>query len=204
MTRRGARKSVTRRIQEVRITDPTAGSDGAKIDRIISQLQNSASQTRILAGDVVDVQPPVSTGATRIYGFDSIIATDDFQSLAAQFETYRVTAIKFDVYDINPGSVVQNVWSTFHNDIFDVSPAYTRLQIVDAPDSKVLSSGETHTTFYWRAHGTEEMRFQGTSTVSTRLAYFGGLRFHTLASAQSVNQKYQVIVHAVVDFRGRL
>jgi len=203
MVRRTKGGKTARRIQDVRIADSTAGSDGAKIDRMISQLQNTESQVRVLCGDIIDVNP-TTTSTSTVYGFPSIIATDDFQSLAQQYETYRITAIKFDVYDINPTSVVQNVWSTFHNDTVGPSPAYTRVQVIDGPDSRVISSGEGHATFYWRAHGTEENRFQGINTAATSQFYFGGLRFNTFASAQAVNQKYEVIVHAVVDFRGRL
>jgi len=192
-----------RRIQDVRIADSTAGSDGTKIDRMITHLQTSESQIRVLCGDIVDVQPG-TTQTSTVYGFASIIATDDFQSVAQQYEQYRITAIKFDVYDINPLSICQNVWSTFHNDTIGSSTAYTRAQILDGPDSRVLSSGTGQTTFYWRAHGVEEMRFQGVNTASTAQNYFGGLRWSTLNGTAGASQKYEIVIHAVVDFRGRL
>jgi len=203
MARRGKGGKSTRRIQDVRIADSTAGSDGAKIDRMITQLQTSESQIRILCGDLLDIQP-TSTQTSSLYSFSSVIATDDFQSVAQQYEQYRITAIKFDIYDINPLSIVQNVWSTFHNDSIGPPSAYTRLQIADAPDSRVLSSGTGQTTLYWRAHGVEEMRFQGVNTASTAQSYFGGLRWSTLLGTPNASQKYQVVIHAVVDFRGRL
>jgi len=202
MARRGRKSGARARIQDVRITDSTAGSDGSKIDRMIQATQVSESQVRVICGDVFDINPPTTQSST-IYGFATVINTDDFQSLAQQYELYRVTAIKFDIYDINPSAVVSNVWSTFHNSTAGASGAYTRAQVADGPDSRVLSSGTGFTSLYWRAHGTLELGFQPTNTTGTTQQYFGGLRY-SLAAATAGQSKYQVVVHAVVDFRGRL
>jgi hypothetical protein len=202
MARHGkSNRSSRSRIQDVRIADPAAGSDGTKIDRIISQLKTSESQIRVLCGDAGDITPPATLTST-IYGFASIINSDDFQSMAQQFELYRITAVKYDIYDINPSAVVTNVWSTFHSEAL-TQPSYTRAQVADGPDSKVISGGNGQATLYWRAHGVEENRFQATNTAASTQQFFGGLRYSTQAVATGA-VKYQLVVHAVVDFRGRL
>lgn len=191
-----------RKIQNVRIADDAAGEDGLKIDRMISQLQTSESQVRVLCGATYDTNA-TTTAATYTLSFGDIFATDDFTSMLAQYELFRVTAIKFDIYDVNPSLAANNNWSTFHNDTLN-TPAYTRAQVADGPDSRVLSSGTGQTTLYWRAHGVEENRFQTTVTTSPAapIQFFGGLRYYVIGAA--TGSKYQIVMHAVVDFRGRL
>jgi hypothetical protein len=185
----------------VRIADSSSGNDGPHIDRMISSIKDSESQTRILIGDVVDV----STTATEIfgtYGFDQIFNSDDFISMIQQFNLFRIKAIKFDISDVNPQVATINQWGIWHDNYETTVPAYSRSNVADLPDSRVISVGTGQTTLYWVAHGTAENQFQAGSTAGSPSQRFGGLKYYLgLNSGTSI--KYSVTVHAIVDFRGR-
>ena len=188
------------RVINVRSVDDSAGSDGLHVDRMITSLQVSESQIRVLCGESIDVSAQPSP-STYVVGATTVQLTDDFISMQAQFQLYRIKAIKFDIYDINPNVPVFNSWSTFHESA-TASSTFTRAQITDGPDSRSLSGGTGRTTLYWVAHGVEENRFQSTaSTASPNL--FGGLRYY-VGPAGVATGKYEIIIHAVVDFRGRV
>lgn len=189
----------------VRVVDEYAGSDGAYIDRCISDLQNSHSQITMLIQTQVPITPSSGSGQNNFYSGALIRAADDFGSISAQFQTFRIRAIRFDVYDINPGLSASNVWSTFH-DVYSTTPSvFTFDQVTDGPDSQTIPPGSGKVSFYWRAKGTTENEFQSlTSTASGGAPPFdfGGLRV-ALGAATTSNPKFQLIVKALVDFRGR-
>jgi len=184
----------------VRLADSFAGTDGLKIDRQMNYVKSSESQTRILIGDVVDLDI-ASTDTYGVWDFNTLYGTDDFVSLIQQYRTFRVNSIKFVVYDINAGSVARNVFATFHDDYTSTVPVFSRANITDQPDSQVISVGTGQQTFYWKAHGVEENRFQSATSAGALANKFGGLRYYF--SNGTVGAKYTLEVHAVVDFRGR-
>lgn len=186
----------------VRIADNASGTDGLHADRMISAIKQSESQTRILIGDTFDLATSTAADTLGTYGFDSIFVSDDFISMIQQFNLFRVMAIKFDIYDINPNAAVFNTWGIWHDNYETSIPAYVRSNIADLPDSRVLSGGTGQTTLYWLAHGTAEQQFQASSTTGSPIQRFGGLKYFVQATSPSV-PKYTVQVHAVVDFRGR-
>jgi hypothetical protein len=189
------------RIMNVRIADPASGSDGLHTDRMISAVKTSESQTRIVIGDLVDLNvPPANINGT--YGFDDVFRTDDFLSMIQQYNLFRIKSIKFEIFDINPNQFSFNNWATWHDSYSDVIPAYSRANIADSPDARVLSGGTGQTTLYWHAHGVEENRFQSDSTAGAPSIRFGGLKYY-IGAGQGGAGKYQIQVHAVVDFRGR-
>lgn len=190
------------RILNVRVADSSAGSDGLKVDRMISAIQTSESQIRIVVGDNNDFSTATAS-QIGTYEFGNILASDDFVSMAQQFELFRVVAIKFDIADIGTGVNVANVWSTFHDD-YNTVPPFTRPNVADGPDARVISAGTGQTTLYWVAHGDTEMSFQSDGTVGTTPSRFGGLRFFIGADPSGPRLKYSIAVHAVVDFRGRI
>ena len=187
-------------ISNVRVIDPEDGPDGAMVDRMITQQQNSHSQVRVLCQSTFAVTT-ATTNTFTTYDGVSVIATDDFVSMIQQFETYRIKAIKVDVYDIAPGTVVQNGGSTFH-DVYTTTPTFTFDNIADGPDYKVVPPGTGKVTFHWVAKGTQENNFQSDSSVGSVSEYFGGIRFLTGAGTAGIT-KYQVVMKAIVDFRGR-
>lgn len=190
------------RILNVRVTDPVAGTDGLHVDRMISALKESESQCRILIGSTLDFSTPTTADAVGAFGFDEIFASDDFVTMIQQWNLFRISAIKFDIYDINPNLVAFNTWGIWHDNYEAAFPTYTRQNMADLPDSRVISGGTGQTTLYWVPHGPSENRFQAASTAGAPVQKFGGLRF--FVGQNSVNSpKYTCVVHAVVDFRGR-
>lgn len=188
-------------IMDVNIVDPVAGKDGSRVDRAIQAIKASESQTTILIGDVVDVNATTAAQASG-YDFISILATDDFQSFLVQYNMFRIRHIKFDIYDLNTNVAVPNAWGIWHDNYEASAPAYTRANIADLPDSRVLSAGTGQTTLYWVAHGVDELKFQETSNLGSPLQAFGGLKYYVGTTGAAV-QKYTIQIHAVVDFRAR-
>jgi hypothetical protein len=169
---------------------------------MISSLKESESQCRIMTGSTLDFSTPTTADALGSFGFDEIFASDDFSTMIQQWNLFRVSAIKFDIYDINPTVAVNNTWGVWHDNYEGAVPAYTRQNMVDLPDSRVLSSGTGQTTLYWVPHGTAEQQFQAASSSGSAVQKYGGLRYFVAQNAVNV-PKYVVVVHAVVDFRGR-
>lgn len=190
------------RIMNVRIADSAAGEDGLKVDRQIAAIKNSESQTRVVIGDVFDVGIPTGADLSTSYTFDSILNTDDFASLAAQYNLFRVVSIKFDIYDTNPSVSAYNNWGVWHDNYEGAAPAFTRANIADLPDSRVLSGGTGQTSLYWVAHGPLEHQFNSSTTTGSPVQKYGGLKYYVGLGGAAV-PKYTVQVHAVVDFRGR-
>lgn len=206
MARRGGRKNKNA-VTNVRVVDEFAGPDGLRVDRMLSSMQNSQSQVRILCSTTFEVT--TTTSGAEIQGYfagPQVRNTDDFGSLAAQFEEYRVRAIRFDVYDINPSTAVAHSFSTFHSRSTGDITAFPFAEVVDAPDSQSIPPGTGVAHFTWVAHSTDELAFQ-TTLQSTDPALqpavsFGGLRW-AVANANATGRKWQVSVKAIVDFRGR-
>lgn len=194
-------RAPVKRIMDVRLADSAAGADGLRVDRMIAHIKTTESQCRILIGDFVDLSSSSTADTLGTYGFDNIFGTDDFTSMVAQFNLFRVEAIKFDIIDVNTNTTVFNTWGVWHDNYESSIPAYTRANVTDLPDSRVISPGTGLTTLYWVAHGTAEQQFQQGTTAGSVAQRFGGLKY--FIGASGAGAKYQLIVHAVVDFRGR-
>lgn len=199
-----SRRSNKNIISNVRVVDDEAGIDGARIDRMITQLHTSESQVRVLCdtGNLISL-----TNGDQFTIFDTafVRASDDFASLAQQFQTYRVSAIKVDIYDIVPAVAGANGASTFHA-VYATPPVFSFNNIVDGPDFKVIAPGTGKISMYWAAHTFGERSFQPTASSALTGASptdYGGVRFYAGAGTSGTN-KYQVVVKAVVDFRGRV
>lgn len=189
-------------ILNVRIADSAAGSDGLRVERQIAAIKTSESQTRVLIGDLFDLGIPTTADTSSSWTFDSMLATDDFASLSQQYNLFRIVAIKFDIYDTNPNVSAYNAWGVWHDNYEGSALAYTRANIADLPDSRVISGGTGQTTLYWVAHGASENEFQASTTSGTAVRKFGGLKYY-IGLAGTAAPKYSVQVHAIVDFRGR-
>lgn len=204
MTRSGGKgggSSRKNRIQNVRITDDYAGEDGNKVERMITSLQNSHSQTRLLCSDSYAISVPTTTATNAIVAGSQVRTSDDFISIAAQFETFRVKAIRFDIYDLSPNSFGTAFWGTFHDDyLTNTQPTFTSSDVVDSPDGQIVPPGTGKITLIWMAKGTRENDFTAITQPSSD---FGGLRYTVNAAATPVVAKYQIFWKAVVDFRGR-
>lgn len=182
--------------QPVTLVDEYSGGDGAYVDRCIAQFQNTHSQVSIMCSDSNAVNLGTSIPNSQ-ESFSNIVATDEFISMAAQFNTFRVRAIRFDVYDINPALSAPNFWSTYHID--GGNPPETLANILDRPDSQSIPPGSGKLSFTWRPKGTLENSFQAVGSYVD----FGGLAWYVNATASGTVQKYTVVLKAIVDFRGR-
>jgi len=157
----------------------------------------------MLLQDSFSVNTSSSAVAGNLAG-PQIVLFDDFVSISAQFETFRIRGIRFDVYDINPTNVVAAWFSTFHDEFgASAQPVFASGSVIDGPDSQIVPPGTGKITLYWRATGTNENRFVTTdqNSVSFPPAFFGGLRYALPGS--TTGGKFQVVVKAIVDFRGR-
>jgi len=190
-------------VQNVRVMDEYSSTDGAKIERILGHMQNTHSQVRVVCAETFQI----STSTTGIIDSRSgpyVRATDDFVSFAAQFETYRITALRFDIYDINPASVSAAFFGTWHDEVAAGAGAtFTAANVIDSPDSQVVPPGTGKLCLTWVAKGTLENEFQTVSVNGSFPFDYGGLRFAVLSGAAAA-PKWQVIMKAVVDFRGRI
>ncbi len=188
----------------VRVVDQYAGSDGAHMDRILSSLQNSHSQVRLNLKDTFTLNTSTTATVSGILAGSQVRLFDDYIALAAQFETFRVAGFRFDVYDINPSLVAVGVFSTFHdNYLTSAQPAFSFSAVVDGADSQLIPPGTGKASFTWMAHGTSENDFLTTvSSTPSEQIDFGGLRYF-IAQNSAAAAKYQIVVNAIVDFRGR-
>jgi len=204
--RQTQKRSAKNRISNVRVVDEYAGSDGARMDRILAQFQNSHSQIRVLCSETFN-QNTQTAAYISTFSAVQIRATDDFQSFAQQFETYRIVAIRFDVYDIAPNNPTPVFLSTWHDEVlYGASPSFTAANVLDAPDSQVVPPGIGKVALTWMPKGTLENSFQSELAASSPIDY-GGIRISASAGASgftSNTPKLQIVMKAVVDFRGRL
>lgn len=202
MARRN-KKGSARQVQNVRVLDDYAGADGAKMDRVLSSIQNSHSQIRILCQDSFTLSTSATAGGGASYTGVTVRNTDDFASVRQQFETYRITMIRFDIYDINAAIPTVGYFSTFHDVIPNTGAiTWTLASVLDGPDSQAVPPGTGKISLIWRATGTSENQFQTTADNLAPVVDYGGLRLY-LNAASVAGAKYLVAIKAVVDFRGR-
>jgi hypothetical protein len=171
----------------------------AKLDRVISHFRTQESSTTILCKSAFDVVT-TQTASNNVIDTATIVGTDDFTSMAQQFNTFKIKAVRFEVFYVAaPGGPPIYV-STYHS-VYDINPPSTvtsRDGIVDAPDSQILIQGGGKQSFYWNALGTIENGFQAVDGYSR----LGGLRYYvpiTQANALAAT----IIMTAEVVFRGR-
>jgi len=184
--------------------DDYAGDDGAKFDRVLSHLQNTHSQVTLVVQEEFAIAANTTTTNSILAG-SQIRIFDDFVSLAAQFQTFRIKRIRFDIYDVLPGTGTAGIWSTFH-DVNTTGSQYVPStgSTIDAPDSQIVPPGVGKISLVWTAKGVVENEFQSTNANSGAPSMdFGGLRYSIPGATTAVPGKYQVFVKAIVDFRGR-
>lgn len=197
--KRGGRKT---RVQNVRVMDEYSGSDGAYVDRCLAQLHNTESQVTMMCSSQTVLTPSTTAGTfltTNVTGA-TVRGTDDFVNIATQFLEYRVRCIRVDVYDINPGQTSVNLWSNIHDDQVSI-PTATIDTIADRPDAQSVPTGTGKIQLSWRMHGQPESEFQSVE-ASLSPVDFGGIQGTFGANALG-QPKFQYVMKAIVDFRGR-
>lgn len=190
-------------VQNVRVMDDYAGEDGLKFERVLSQLVNSHSQVTFCIQDEFGLD---SAGTAQLgkLSQSQFRIFDEFVSFAAQFQTYRIKRVRFDVYDVAPGVGASAFFSTFHDVNTTGSQYVPNINgVVDGPDSQIVPPGIGKISLVWTAKGVTENEFQSTTSSTPAPQDFGGLRYYIPASTQSYNGKYQIFCKVIVDFRGR-
>lgn len=172
---------------------------GARFDKMVSNMRSNESATPVLIKAVFGIATVTAAGG-GLYSFQNLITEDDFASFAAQFTTYKVKAMRFEVYHINPGLVTPIAMSTVHIDGGNVTNLLTQSSVVDGEDSKYMDPGAGKQVFYWNARGSLETEFQGVQNFTD----FGGFRYFNEGVSSSAGTAIaRVIVTAQVVFRGR-
>lgn len=198
-----ARNSISKRnknlIQNVRIVDKDEGTDDMKCQRLIQSYNVSEGQIRVVLGFHQELSGYAAGGiSTGIISFSDMANTDDFLSFSAQYLEFRVRAIRFDVYDLQPNNTsVVNYWSTYHT-VGGTTTADLE-STLDRPDARAISPGDGKASLAWVAHSIPEMGFQRVDTFNG----LGGLSYYTASATVVNNTKYSIVAKFVVDFRGR-
>lgn len=172
----------------------------ARIDRTISAFRENESTTTIVARNSFDIVTG-TTAASLVFAYPELVATDDFVSLAQQYNTFKVKSMRFDVFHTNPATNSAVAISTFHCNFAGQPPStwLTEQAVVDAPDSMYLEPGSKKQSFYWNAKGTGELEYQDVNTFNNH----GGLRMNIRATSPGGVTTGIVVCSIVVTFRGR-
>lgn len=196
--RRNNRGRNRRGLQQVQVR---ADGDVAamRIDRAISTMRSQESSTVVLCKTLLDLAPVASAQG---YSFDFITATttDDFTSMATQFNTFKIKSMKFEIFPVNSTTRSPIALSTLHGDFTTAPPSswVTETSVVDAPDAQYLMPGGDKLSFYWNASGARENEFQDVNQFRN----FGGLRLNIRGN--TVTDVLAVcVMTAQVVFRGR-
>ncbi len=201
MRNRTNKNKRTKQVTNVRVLDQDADLESAKVIRQISALHQSAGQIRVLVNSVFNLAGGTTETDTN-YSFGSFVNSDEFTSFAAQYDEFRIIAMRFDCY--NTATTVSNpvAASTFHiNVVASATPTYTYTSVVDGEDAKIIPNDGSRCSFFWHARGVQDYAFQSTSTTATTCANSGGLRIAAPVSTTGGN--IQTVVKFVADFRGR-
>lgn len=197
MVRRGVKRSGRNAITNVRVVDKDDGRDDIVCQRLLQEYKTSEGQIRVVCNEAIEFNPgAVATNST--YSFLTLTASDDFVSFAQQYQEFRVRAIRYDIYDVQPNSpYVNNYWATYHQ--IGGSVPSTTSDVVDRPDARSVAPGDGRATLAWVAHGIPEMSFQNVGNYNG----LGGLVYSVTPSAAVTGTKYIVYCKYIVDFRGR-
>jgi len=196
--RRRNRPSRNSAVQAVTIVDGSASSNLSRVNRILSNQVACESDIMTICTGTIQLDA-VNTGTPIAIGYSNIAATDDFNSFGAQFNSFSIRHIKFDIYDQAPlATNVGAYWSTIHTGGAAI-PTQTLSDVVDRPDSQAVAPGMGKATLVWSAHTTGELDFYDFNAGPE----FGGLTGYITPITTTITQKYLVIYKAVVHFRGR-
>lgn len=198
-TRKGGRGAQRNSPMPVFVVPSDSSHDAKKVNNQIQALKEAGSTTRVLFTLEFPIGTLTSGPNENILDWANIRGDTDWGAFAQQYLTYRVVAIKYDVYDINPANTATGIFGTYHIGNPAAQPAYTgKLHVLDSPDSREVPPGSGKESFYWKGIGPREQAWYNTGDTDT----FGGLRF-SVGTAASSAPKYSVIQTAVIDFRGR-
>jgi hypothetical protein len=192
----------SKKLQTVVIA-PSANPLAARLERQIAAMVQSKSITRVLFKRV-DTLDALATGSNLgAFSFANLYGDSDWATYTAQYLTFRVSGIKFEVYDTQPNVPAFALFGTYSVAPANTGPVSTSItNVTDSPDAAQVPPGEGLRCFYWNAEGTLENNFNATSQTALDL---GGLRYDVVSSGGggATAGKYRIISTYVVDFRSR-
>lgn len=184
------------------IVDPNRSRQAATVERKITAAVESKSITRVLFKRVDTIDAPASGQNLGHISWNGLYGDTDWNNYQAEYLTFRVSGIRFEVYDTEPSVSSFAVFGTY--DIAgstSATPEASLTTILDSPDSGIIPPGQGMRTFYWYPEGPRELGFYDTSSTSND---YGGLRYIASPVAGSgTNGKWRVITTYIVDFRSR-
>jgi hypothetical protein len=190
--------NTTRKPQRV-IIQSDSDEFSAKIDRQIAHMRSSQSTVRVLCKTFATISTLNSGPLASAYDFFTLAATDDFVSLAQQYNLFRVVGCKLEVFHTNTNVLAPIVISSYHTNGSPLSVQITEESVVDAPDSKFLNTSGDKQNWYWQPRGFVEQSFQDVASFGN----FGGFRYFSENSGVNNNNVAKSIITWIVDFRGR-
>lgn len=188
------------RRNKVMQTRPDGDTTAAKIDRTISQMRAGESACTVLCKAAYQLATSVSAPTSTVITYPEIVATDDFVSMAQQFNMFKIKYMRFDLSHTNPTFVGNVVASTVHGNISGAIPLSWTSEnaVVDGPDSTYISPGAAKEVFYWNGTGVSETEYQDVTNYNNH----GGFRCY-LPTQSTALVAGVVVVSAVVVFKGR-
>lgn len=195
--RNGNRSTGNRRIMDVRVVPDTEGNRAEKVERMLVAYKESQGQTRVVVRGTLQFGTQ-TTASAALFGFNILQGEDDFAALASQYATYKVSGIRFDIYDENPGNVANALFGTFHQKQASDAPQ-NYAEVADLPDVSGIAPGTGNIKRYWYPSGPVEESWNSTDSATS----YGGLSVGLPAST-AANPKYLVLYAFVVDFRARV
>jgi hypothetical protein len=166
---------------------------------MVSNQRVNESAVSVLVKGVAGIST-AAAGGSGLYTMNEIGQEDDFASLAAQFRLFKVKAMRFEVFHVNPSNTVPIVLSTFHTQ-GSLTGVTGQAATVDGEDSKYLDPGNGKQVFYWNATNATEKLYQDVSLFES----YGGLRWYRESGSSNVDVPLvRIIVTAQVVFRGRV
>lgn len=194
-TRNGSRMSRSA-IQNVRLVPENEGNRAEKVNRQITAYKETQGQIRV----VVKANFPANLGTATVtrYSFANLRTEGDFVALSAQFRTYKVAGIRFDVYDADPlNSSYGLLIGTYHT-VDPTSVPSNKSQVEDLPDSGIVPNGEGLRSWFWYPTGPLENSWY---QVNDNSVDFGGLAINLPAGD---GMKFDTVISYIVDFRARV
>lgn len=196
MTRKNRRGGRNQRTSTVQVVDGDVDNRALKVERMVRAVREAQSFTRVLVKGRTTVDIP-SADVTGQIDFLTAYITDEFVTYSSQYRAFRVSAIKYDVFDIAPNNITRCVFGVYHT-VNNDRPANSG-QVFDLPDSTEIAPGTGRHVYYWYPSGVQERQFLSTEGAT---ANYGGLAY-TITGSATPAPKYDIVFTYVLDFRAR-
>lgn len=191
---RGRGKSSKNVIMNVRQVPDGEGVRAERVNRMIAAVKESQSLVQVCIGEDFEL----NNSTLGIFSFGRLRQTDEFVSLADQYETYRVAGMRFDIFDEAPNNYSRSMFGTYHG-TGGGSPPASYSEVVDLPDANHVAPGTGKLTLYWYPSGPTENSWYN---VADSTIDFGGLAA-AVGTPATATPKFNCRIIYIVHFRAR-